>query len=163
MKNNWSKEIIKKTKKQLVNNRKCQRISAEINDNWMHIDLTASTTSTTSRHAAMVKKAFDRARDPQRMWILNKVFSKKWFLKKKRVSLENKGDCQRRDLEKLEFFVLSICQKKRVFSNTFSETFRKSKNENGKMMSKRKFREKTIREISEKDILFGEKKYFSKE
>ena len=40
--------------------------AAEINDNRMHMDLTRSTTS---QHAAMVKRAFDRARDPQRMWI----------------------------------------------------------------------------------------------
>ena len=32
----------------------------------MHIDLTRSTTS---RHATMVKRVLDRARDPQRMWI----------------------------------------------------------------------------------------------
>ena len=45
--------------------------TAEINDNWMHMDLTRSTTS---RHAAMVKRAFNRARDPQRMWILKKFW-----------------------------------------------------------------------------------------
>ena len=32
----------------------------------MHMDLTRSTTS---RHAAIVKRTFNRARDPQRMWI----------------------------------------------------------------------------------------------
>ena len=42
-----------------------QRMS-EINDNRMHMDLTRSTTS---RHAAIVKRTFERARDPQRMWI----------------------------------------------------------------------------------------------
>ena len=40
--------------------------AAEINDNRMHMDRTRSTTS---RHAAMVKRTFNRARDPQRMWI----------------------------------------------------------------------------------------------
>ena len=40
--------------------------AAEINDNRMHMDLTRSTTS---RHAAIVKRTFNRARDPQRMWI----------------------------------------------------------------------------------------------
>ena len=40
--------------------------AAEINDNTIYMDLTRSTTS---RHAAMVKRAFNRARDPQRMWI----------------------------------------------------------------------------------------------
>ena len=41
-------------------------LAAEINDNRMHMDLTRSTTP---RYAAMVKRVFDRARDPQRMWI----------------------------------------------------------------------------------------------
>ena len=41
-------------------------LAAEINDNRMHMDLTRSTTS---RHAAIVKRTFERARDPQRMWI----------------------------------------------------------------------------------------------
>ena len=41
-------------------------LAAEINDNRMHMDLTRSTTS---RHATMVKRTFERARDPQRMWI----------------------------------------------------------------------------------------------
>ena len=41
--------------------------AAEMNDNWMRTDFTRSTTS---RHAAMVKRAFLRARDPQRVWIL---------------------------------------------------------------------------------------------
>ena len=42
------------------------RPAAEINDNRIHMDLTRSTTS---RHAAIVKRVFDRARDPQRVWI----------------------------------------------------------------------------------------------
>ena len=49
---------------------------AEINDKWVHIDLTRSTTS---RHAAMVKRAFNRARDPHRVRILNKFFSVLFF------------------------------------------------------------------------------------
>ena len=44
---------------------------AEINDKWVHTDLTRSPTS---RHAAMVKRAFNRARDPQRVRILKWVF-----------------------------------------------------------------------------------------
>ena len=45
--------------------------AAGINDNWMHTDLTHSTAS---RHAAMIKRAFIRARDPQHVCILKKVF-----------------------------------------------------------------------------------------
>ena len=41
--------------------------AAEMKDNWMHINFTRTTTA---RHAAMVKRAFIRACDPQRMWIL---------------------------------------------------------------------------------------------
>ena len=41
-------------------------LADEINDNRMHMDLTRSTTS---RQAAIVKRVFDRARNPQRMWI----------------------------------------------------------------------------------------------
>ena len=45
----------------------------------MHMDLPRSTTS---RHAVMVKRAFNRARDPQRMWMLKKFFSKCFFWRK---------------------------------------------------------------------------------
>ena len=50
---------------------------AEINDKWVQIDLTRSTTS---RHAAMVKRDFNRARDPQRVRILKSVFFCSSFL-----------------------------------------------------------------------------------
>ena len=59
-------------------------LAADINDNRMHMDLTRSTTS---QHAAMVKRAFDRARDPQRMWISrdyhkNETWTKTFLLHK---------------------------------------------------------------------------------
>ena len=58
----WELSFQKTKKKERCNG--CP--AAEINDNRMHMDLTRSTTS---RHAAIVKRVFERARDPQRMWI----------------------------------------------------------------------------------------------
>ena len=54
--------------------------AAGINDNWMHTDLTHSTAS---RHAAMVKRAFIRARDPKHVWILNILSLRRFFFWRK--------------------------------------------------------------------------------
>ena len=58
--------IFSSTKKNTEKERCNGCLAAQIIDNRMHIDLTRSITS---RHAATVKRVFDRARDPQRMWI----------------------------------------------------------------------------------------------
>ena len=58
------KRTKRKAEKKLRDGLMQQMSAAEINDSWMHIDWTRSTTS---RHAAMVKSAFNRARNPQRV------------------------------------------------------------------------------------------------
>ena len=109
--------------------------TAEINDTWLHTDLTRSTTS---RRTAMVKRLFNRARDPQRfVSFRNKVFSKK-------KSEEDSNDSFWTKLPSLFFFVQSFHPSKKKFK-------KESPNTNKYIFSRDFFKKKTPENRTEKE------------